>query len=164
MLPRKDNRLAIGANGICLSSREPSKYEKQLWRGLATPSLTLFLVDSFIHFLPSSLYIVYIHFQMAKAASNKSPTKMDLNYPEIEEEALQFILDSCEASISKYSRFLKVNKNQNNSSLWLSGENCNASAYGCGLFCSLSNCRKVDRWIWTLRLQNSWTEKRFWNS
>ncbi|CAH8356382.1 unnamed protein product [Eruca vesicaria subsp. sativa] len=45
--------------------------------------------------------------EMAKAASNKSSTNKDLKYPEIEEEALQFILDSCETSISKYSRFLK---------------------------------------------------------
>ncbi|VVA96844.1 unnamed protein product [Arabis nemorensis] len=45
--------------------------------------------------------------EMAKAASNKSSTNKDLKYPEIEEEALQFILDTCEASISKYSRFLK---------------------------------------------------------
>lgn len=45
---------------------------------------------------------------MAKAASNKSSTNKDLKYPELEEEALQFILDSCETSISKYSRFLKV--------------------------------------------------------
>lgn len=45
---------------------------------------------------------------MAKAASNKTSTKTDLKYPEIEEDALQFILDSCETSISKYSRFLKV--------------------------------------------------------
>ncbi|CAA7050960.1 unnamed protein product [Microthlaspi erraticum] len=45
--------------------------------------------------------------EMAKAASNKSSTKKDLSYPEIEEEALQFILDSCETSISKFSRFLK---------------------------------------------------------
>jgi hypothetical protein len=45
--------------------------------------------------------------EMAKAASNKTSTKNDLKYPEIEEDALQFILDSCETSISKYSRFLK---------------------------------------------------------
>lgn len=88
---------------------------EEVWQIPSSPSL----VDS-IQFFPSSLYIVskiYIYFQMAKAASNKSSAKKDLNYPEIEEEALQFILDSCEASISKYSRFLKVNKNQNNSSL-----------------------------------------------
>lgn len=45
---------------------------------------------------------------MAAAASNKTSTKKDLRYPEIEEEALQFILDSCESSISKYNKFLKV--------------------------------------------------------
>lgn len=45
---------------------------------------------------------------MAAAASNKSITKKDLRYPEIEEKALQFILDSCESSISKYSKFLQV--------------------------------------------------------
>lgn len=47
-------------------------------------------------------------FQMAAAASNKSTSKKDMKYPEIEEEALQFILDSCESSISKYSKFLQV--------------------------------------------------------
>ncbi|OMO89649.1 hypothetical protein COLO4_19640 [Corchorus olitorius] len=45
---------------------------------------------------------------MAAAASNKSTTKKDLRYPEIEEKALQFILDSCESSISKYSKFLQA--------------------------------------------------------
>lgn len=47
-------------------------------------------------------------FQMAAAASNKTTTKKDLRYPEIEEQALQFILDSCESSISKYNKFLQV--------------------------------------------------------
>lgn len=47
-------------------------------------------------------------FQMAAAASNKASTKKDIRYPEIEEEALQFILDSCESSISKYNKFLQV--------------------------------------------------------
>ncbi|XP_010524627.1 PREDICTED: ribulose-1,5 bisphosphate carboxylase/oxygenase large subunit N-methyltransferase, chloroplastic [Tarenaya hassleriana] len=46
--------------------------------------------------------------EMAAAASNKSTTKKDIKFPEIEEEALQFILDSCEASISKYSKFLQA--------------------------------------------------------
>jgi hypothetical protein len=45
---------------------------------------------------------------MAAAASNKTTTKKDLRYPEIEEQALQFILDSCESSISKYNKFLQV--------------------------------------------------------
>lgn len=45
---------------------------------------------------------------MAAAASNKSDIKKDLRYPEIEEEALQFILDGCESSISKYNKFLQV--------------------------------------------------------
>ncbi|XP_059449906.1 ribulose-1,5 bisphosphate carboxylase/oxygenase large subunit N-methyltransferase, chloroplastic [Corylus avellana] len=46
--------------------------------------------------------------EMAAAASNKTTTKKDLRYPEIEEEALQFILDSCESSISKYNKFLQA--------------------------------------------------------
>ncbi|XVF71713.1 hypothetical protein PTKIN_Ptkin12aG0061700 [Pterospermum kingtungense] len=46
--------------------------------------------------------------EMAAAASNKSTTKKDLRYPEIEEKALQFILNSCESSISKYSKFLQA--------------------------------------------------------
>ncbi|MCE0481825.1 hypothetical protein HAX54_039907 [Datura stramonium] len=46
--------------------------------------------------------------EMAAAASNKTTSKKDIKYPEIEEEALQFILDSCESSISKYSKFLQA--------------------------------------------------------
>ncbi|XP_023554432.1 ribulose-1,5 bisphosphate carboxylase/oxygenase large subunit N-methyltransferase, chloroplastic [Cucurbita pepo subsp. pepo] len=46
--------------------------------------------------------------EMAAAASNKSTATKDLNYPDIEEEALQFILDSCETSISKYNKFLQA--------------------------------------------------------
>lgn len=45
---------------------------------------------------------------MAVSASNKTSTKKDIRYPEIEEKALQFVLDSCESSISKYNNFLKV--------------------------------------------------------
>ncbi|KAK6259598.1 hypothetical protein SCA6_014072 [Theobroma cacao] len=50
----------------------------------------------------------YAYLAMAAAASNKSITKKDLRYPEIEEKARQFILDSCESSISKYSKFLQA--------------------------------------------------------
>ncbi|XP_019420730.1 PREDICTED: ribulose-1,5 bisphosphate carboxylase/oxygenase large subunit N-methyltransferase, chloroplastic [Lupinus angustifolius] len=46
--------------------------------------------------------------EMAAAASNKITNKKDIRYPEIEEQALQFILDSCESSISKYNKFLQV--------------------------------------------------------
>ncbi|KAK3017273.1 hypothetical protein RJ639_007385 [Escallonia herrerae] len=46
--------------------------------------------------------------EMAAAASNKSTSKKDIRYPEIEEQALQFILDSCESSISKYNKFLQA--------------------------------------------------------
>ncbi|PPE02036.1 hypothetical protein GOBAR_DD00907 [Gossypium barbadense] len=46
--------------------------------------------------------------EMAAMASNESIIRKDLRYPEIEEKALQFILDNCESSISKYSKFLKV--------------------------------------------------------
>ncbi|KAJ0986909.1 hypothetical protein J5N97_005265 [Dioscorea zingiberensis] len=45
--------------------------------------------------------------QMAAAASNRSTSKTELKYPELEEPTLQFILDSCESSISKYSKFLE---------------------------------------------------------
>lgn len=45
---------------------------------------------------------------MAAAASNKMTSKKDIKCPAIDEQALQFILDSCESSISKYSRFLQV--------------------------------------------------------
>ncbi|KAK6116312.1 hypothetical protein DH2020_049939 [Rehmannia glutinosa] len=46
--------------------------------------------------------------EMAAAASNKTTSKKDPRYPEIEEDALQFVLDTCEASISKYSKYLGV--------------------------------------------------------
>ncbi|KAK9133996.1 hypothetical protein Scep_013527 [Stephania cephalantha] len=45
--------------------------------------------------------------EMAEAASNKEASKKDIRYPEIEEMALQFILDTCESSISKYTKFLE---------------------------------------------------------
>ncbi|MCL7047201.1 hypothetical protein MKW94_000974 [Papaver nudicaule] len=45
--------------------------------------------------------------EMAAAASNKTTSKKDMRYPEIEEQALQYILDSCESSISKYTKFLQ---------------------------------------------------------
>lgn len=45
---------------------------------------------------------------MAAAASNKTGFKKEIRYPELEEEALQFILDSCESRISKYKKFLQV--------------------------------------------------------
>ncbi|XP_058219217.1 ribulose-1,5 bisphosphate carboxylase/oxygenase large subunit N-methyltransferase, chloroplastic isoform X1 [Rhododendron vialii] len=45
--------------------------------------------------------------EMAAVASNKTTSKKDIRYPEIEEQALQFILDSCESSISKYSKFIQ---------------------------------------------------------
>jgi hypothetical protein len=47
---------------------------------------------------------------MAAAASNKTTSKKDFRYPEIEEQAFQFILDSCEFSISKYNKFLQARK------------------------------------------------------
>lgn len=46
--------------------------------------------------------------EMANAASNKITSKKDIRYPEIEEDAMQFILDACESSISKYSKFLQA--------------------------------------------------------
>ncbi|XP_052178800.1 ribulose-1,5 bisphosphate carboxylase/oxygenase large subunit N-methyltransferase, chloroplastic [Diospyros lotus] len=45
--------------------------------------------------------------EMAAAASNKK-SKKDIRYPEIEEKALQYLLDSCESSISKYTKFLQA--------------------------------------------------------
>ncbi|GAB2215101.1 hypothetical protein Drorol1_Dr00019476 [Drosera rotundifolia] len=46
--------------------------------------------------------------EMAAAASNKERAKKDIRYPELEEKALQVILDSCEWSISKYTKFLEA--------------------------------------------------------
>lgn len=84
--------------------------------------------------------------QLAAAASNKNTSNKDLKYPEIEELALQFILDTCEASISKYTKFLQVEALH---------FNCSASFRYCGdkqkyllpLNSDLNS--KVDRWIWT---------------
>jgi len=45
--------------------------------------------------------------EMASAASNKTNTNKALNYPELEEQALQFILDCCESNIPKYTKFLE---------------------------------------------------------
>ncbi|XP_057526922.1 ribulose-1,5 bisphosphate carboxylase/oxygenase large subunit N-methyltransferase, chloroplastic [Amaranthus tricolor] len=46
--------------------------------------------------------------EMAAIASNTTKSKKDIRYPELDEQALQFILDSCEASIAKYSKFLQA--------------------------------------------------------
>jgi len=46
--------------------------------------------------------------QMAVAASNKSSSKPALSYPDLEEQALQFILDCCEPNIEKYTKYLEV--------------------------------------------------------
>lgn len=43
--------------------------------------------------------------ELAAAASSKS--KSGPEYPELEEQTLQFILDCCESSISKYTKFLE---------------------------------------------------------
>lgn len=45
--------------------------------------------------------------EMAAAASNTSMSKSGMSYPELEEQTLQFILDCCELSISKYNKFLQ---------------------------------------------------------
>ncbi|XP_008802702.2 ribulose-1,5 bisphosphate carboxylase/oxygenase large subunit N-methyltransferase, chloroplastic isoform X2 [Phoenix dactylifera] len=45
--------------------------------------------------------------EMAAAASNKSKSKTGINYPELEEQTLQFLLDCCESSIAKYTKFLE---------------------------------------------------------
>ncbi|GKD59060.1 ribulose-1,5-bisphosphate carboxylase/oxygenase large subunit N-methyltransferase, chloroplastic [Tanacetum coccineum] len=46
--------------------------------------------------------------EMAAAASNKSTTNKEIRIPELEEQAFQYILDSCESSISKYTKFLQA--------------------------------------------------------
>ncbi|KAI3509670.1 hypothetical protein L1887_25132 [Cichorium endivia] len=46
--------------------------------------------------------------EMAAAASNKNSNNKEIRYPELEEQAFQFILDSCESSISKYTKFLQA--------------------------------------------------------
>lgn len=45
---------------------------------------------------------------MAAAASNKTTSNKEIIYPKLEEQAFQFILDSCESSIAKYTKFLQV--------------------------------------------------------
>lgn len=44
----------------------------------------------------------------AAAASGESGFKKGIDYQELEESVLQFILDCCESSISKYNKFLQV--------------------------------------------------------
>ncbi|XP_065861349.1 ribulose-1,5 bisphosphate carboxylase/oxygenase large subunit N-methyltransferase, chloroplastic [Euphorbia lathyris] len=46
--------------------------------------------------------------ELAAVASNKATLKKNVRYAEIEEQALQYILDSCESSISKYTKFLQA--------------------------------------------------------
>ncbi|XP_021724443.1 ribulose-1,5 bisphosphate carboxylase/oxygenase large subunit N-methyltransferase, chloroplastic-like [Chenopodium quinoa] len=46
--------------------------------------------------------------EMAAVASNKTGAKKNIRYPEIDEQAFQFILDTCEASIAKYTKFLQA--------------------------------------------------------
>uniref|UniRef100_A0A803MVF0 Rubisco LSMT substrate-binding domain-containing protein n=1 Tax=Chenopodium quinoa TaxID=63459 RepID=A0A803MVF0_CHEQI len=46
--------------------------------------------------------------KMAAVASNKTGAKKNIRYPEIDEQAFQFILDTCEASIAKYTKFLQA--------------------------------------------------------
>ncbi|PWA63050.1 rubisco methyltransferase family protein [Artemisia annua] len=46
--------------------------------------------------------------EMAAAASNKNNTNKEIRIPELEEQAFQYILDSCESSISKYTKFLQA--------------------------------------------------------
>lgn len=45
--------------------------------------------------------------EMAVAASNEGSSKPPLDYPELDEEALQFILNCCESSIKKYTKYLE---------------------------------------------------------
>ncbi|XP_044955700.1 ribulose-1,5 bisphosphate carboxylase/oxygenase large subunit N-methyltransferase, chloroplastic [Hordeum vulgare subsp. vulgare] len=45
--------------------------------------------------------------EMAVAASNKGSSKPAVNYPELDEQALQFILDCCESSIKRYTKYLE---------------------------------------------------------
>lgn len=47
--------------------------------------------------------------EMAAAASNKSSSKPEISYPQLEEQALQFILDCCESNIAKYTKYLEGN-------------------------------------------------------
>lgn len=46
--------------------------------------------------------------ELAAAAANKTAGTKDMRFPELDEQALQFILDICEASIAKYSKFLQA--------------------------------------------------------
>ncbi|KAK4845593.1 hypothetical protein QYF36_006874 [Acer negundo] len=52
--------------------------------------------------------MAYAYLAVSPPTSNKTNVKKDMKYPEIEEQALQFVLDSCETSISKYSKFLQA--------------------------------------------------------
>ncbi|KAG0469038.1 hypothetical protein HPP92_018366 [Vanilla planifolia] len=43
--------------------------------------------------------------EIASVAAGKSKSKAGIKFPELEEQALQYILECCESSISKYSKF-----------------------------------------------------------
>ncbi|XP_074556686.1 ribulose-1,5 bisphosphate carboxylase/oxygenase large subunit N-methyltransferase, chloroplastic isoform X2 [Curcuma longa] len=45
--------------------------------------------------------------EMAAAASSRAASETGRKYPELEEQALQYLLDCCESSISKYTKFLQ---------------------------------------------------------
>uniref|UniRef100_A0A7C9CSB8 [Ribulose-bisphosphate carboxylase]-lysine N-methyltransferase n=1 Tax=Opuntia streptacantha TaxID=393608 RepID=A0A7C9CSB8_OPUST len=45
--------------------------------------------------------------ELAAAASSKTGARQDIRFPELDGQALRFILDNCEASIAKYSKFLQ---------------------------------------------------------
>lgn len=87
---------------LAVSPPSMSNQFEEVW--MTTSFLLVFLICN----IYLNVCLVSIAYQMAAAASNKSTSKKDLKYLDIEEEALQFILDSCETSISKYNKFLQV--------------------------------------------------------
>ncbi|ERN19223.1 ribulose-1,5 bisphosphate carboxylase/oxygenase large subunit N-methyltransferase, chloroplastic [Amborella trichopoda] len=89
------------------------KVEALMKHGLSTPQRFPLQITGWPLELMAYAYLVVSppnmsqqYEEMAAVASSKGTSKKNLKYPELEEQALQFILDCCESSISKYTKFL----------------------------------------------------------
>ncbi|KAK1568713.1 hypothetical protein Q3G72_027812 [Acer saccharum] len=93
---------------LSLSLKKPDKCYKEKLEALRKHELSVsqcFLIQ--ITGWPLEL-MAYAYLAVNPLTSNKTIVKKDMKYPEIKEQALQFVLDSCETSISKYSKFLQA--------------------------------------------------------
>ncbi|KAK8925983.1 hypothetical protein KSP39_PZI018652 [Platanthera zijinensis] len=82
--------------------------------GLATPQqfplqITGWSIQmmAYAYLVVSSSKMIQQYDELASTAAGKNMSRGGINYPELEEQMLQFILDCCESSILKYSKFLE---------------------------------------------------------